>query len=115
RKFNKPEIRAEFPAYLPREITWVHRPTATADPGARSKLHITEGLRVCSFDGVPDTHTKLMREHDKLIHQRNIRMPEGVLQQLCQFGFFRCRNCNGLLHELLVDFADFLKRGFVNS
>jgi hypothetical protein len=86
----------------------------TADPGTRGELHEAERLRRRHVDHRPDVDAELVTVDGELVHQRDVDVPEGVLQQLGQLGLARARRGHHPLDDIAVEGRDRGPRGVVH-
>ena len=87
----------------PREIRRVDGKTVAADAGARRELHEPEGLRGRCIDHFPDVDVEIMGEHGEFVHQRDVHVPKGVLEEFGQLGFTGAFHRDGLVDALVVE------------
>src|SRR6266704_2930172 len=71
------------------------------------ELHEPEWLRARGLDGLPEINTQLGAEDGHLVHQRDVHVPIGVLEQLRHLGLAGARHRMHLLDERAVEHGGF--------
>ena len=74
-------------------------------PGPGREAHEAERLGGGGVDRLPDVDAEVVGEHRQLVDQRDVDVPEGVLEQLGQLGLLRRRHRHGRVDERVVERA----------
>ena len=86
-ELDEAEALAESALDPPREVRRVDRQAVAADTRAGREAHVAERLRRGGVDRRPDVDAEVAREHRELVDERDVDVPERVLEQLHQLGF----------------------------
>ena len=82
-----------------------------SDARAWLEGHEPERLRRGGVQHLPGVDVQLVAEHRELVHERDVHMPEGVLEELRGLPDARRRDRHDLVDELLVERDRDLERG----
>src|SRR5450759_5697218 len=72
---------------FPRQVERIDGDAVSADARSRVERHEAIWLSLGSFDDLPDIHVHLFAQDRKLVDERDVDEPEGVLKQ---FGHLGC-------------------------
>ena len=86
-----------------------------AHAGARREAHVAERLGAGGVDGAPDVDVERGGEHRQLVDERDVHVPEGVLEQLDQLGLGRRAHGHDLVDERAVERLDAEPRRLVDA
>ena len=98
-ELDEAELLAERALDPPREVARVDRQAVAAAPGPGREAHVAERLGRGRVDRLPDVDAEVGREHRELVDERDVDVPERVLEQLGQLGLPRARDGNDLVDE----------------
>ena len=104
------KVLPEGPAHLPRQVGRVDRQAVTADAGARREPHEPERLRRGGVDHRPDVDAELVAVDRELVDQRDVDVPEGVLQQLRELGLAGAGHRTTVSTSVAVEVGDRRRR-----
>ncbi len=74
-----------------------------AHAGTGREAHEAEGLGRGGVDGLPDVDAEVPGEHGDLVDERDVDMPERVLEELGELGHPRARDRHGLVHDAVEE------------
>ena len=79
-------------ARLPGKVVGVERNAVSAQAGTRIKCGKPIGLRLGSIDNFPHIDAHAIAQHGHLVHQTDIHIAVGILQDLLHLGHGRARH-----------------------
>ena len=85
-ELDEAERAAEVAAHGPRQVARVDGQAVAADAGTGGEAHVPEGLGRRGVDRLPHVDPEVRGEHRQLVHQGDVHVAEGVLEELRELG-----------------------------
>ncbi len=114
-QLDEAERVAEVLLDPPREVARVDRQAVPADSGAGRESHVAERFGRRGVDRPPDVDAEVAGEHRQLVDERDVDVPERVLEQLDELGLLARTDGNGLVDERVEERLHRLQRGLVGA
>src|SRR5450759_5882794 len=114
-ELHEPDTSSKASLDPPGQVRRVDRQAVATDSWPRREPHVSERLGRGRVDGRPDVYAEVMRVHRKLVHEGNVYVPEGVLQQLRELGFLAGGRSDSHLDKGGVEALHRLQRGGVDA
>ena len=80
-----------------------------SDARTGGEPHVAERLGGGGVDRLPHVDAEITGEHRQLVDQRDVHVPEGVLEQLGQLRFLGAAHGHRLLDDAVVEALDGLE------
>ena len=114
-QLDEPERLAEPALHAPRQVRGVDGQAVPADARTGCEPHVAERLGAGGVDGAPDVDAERVGEHRQLVDERDVDVPEGVLEQLDQLGVGGRRHRHDLVDQRSVERLDAPERRLVDA
>src|SRR5437868_669615 len=82
RLLDESKTESKLALYSPRQVRRVDCDAVTADSRPRPKGHVSVRLRRGGRERVPDIDAERMRHGGQLVHERDVDLPERILDEL---------------------------------
>lgn len=115
REVDEADAAAGGAAGVPGEVGGVDGQAVSADAGTGCEGQEAEGFGGGGVDGRPDVDVQGVGEHRQFVDEGDVDVPEGVLQQLGQFGFLAAADGDDRLDEGAVEVLDGYGGGGVDA
>ena len=104
-ELDEPEAVPEPLTHLPRQVARIDRQAVPSDTGPRGEAHKAERLGARRVDGLPHVDPELVGEDREFVHEGDVHVSEGVLEQLGQLGLASAADGHGRLDQRVVEVA----------